>query len=495
MNITRFFEHWSIVEDPFRAEEARQDAVFRRLGEPVAHPDFEKIVGDLDNPSTSIVFGEKGSGKTAIRLQIEQRAAQRNQRDPARRVLLVPYDDLNPVLDHIHAREGGSDVNASLKGLRLVDHMDGVLGVAVTKLIDFTLGEDEATGRSAKRLSHEQRSELLLLQSVYDTSEHAPERTRRLRRMLHVRPDGREVLWRMLQGGGWVFAAAALGLWLRYGQEEAQRLWMWVILGLAGAWGVALLKTLAWDGWRRRRLAARLSKQTRALGRSAESVCASLARVPRRVRRPEFLPLDDMDEHRYAMFARLRRVATALGWESVVVVVDRVDEPTLVSGDTERMRAVIWPILNNKFLQMDGVSFKLLLPIELRYALFREASAFFQEARLDKQNLVERLQWTGAMLYDLCNARIGACTKEGATPVALRDLFDDDVSRQDVIDALDQMRQPRDAFKLLYRCVQEHCSNVPDEEPRWTIPRLTLESVRKRQVERVEQLMRGVRPG
>jgi len=482
MNIARFFEHWSIAEDPFRAEEARQDAVFQRLGEPVAHPDFEKIAGDLDNPSTSIVFGEKGSGKTAIRLQIERRAAQRNVATPERRVLLTPCDDLNPMLDHIHAREGGEDVDASLRGVRLVDHMDNVLGVAATKLTDFALGEDAFSAKAARRLSPEQRSDFLLLQAVYDGSEHAPERTRRLRRLLHIRPDARETVWLLLRWGGWVFA-------------DAQRLWMWVILALAGAWGVVLLKTLVWDALLLRRVSARLARQTRALGRSAETVGASLARAPSRVRRHDLLPLDDVDEHRYAMFARLRRVARALGWESVVVVVDRVDEPTLVSGDTERMRSVIWPLLNNKFLQMEGVAFKLLLPIELRYALFREASAFFQEARLDKQNLVERLQWTGSMLYDLCNARIAACMTPGAKPVALRDLFDDDVTRQDVIDALDQMRQPRDAFKLLYRCVQEHCSNVPDEDPKWTIPRLTLESVRKRQVERVEQLMRGVRPG
>ena len=68
------------------------------------------------------------------------------------------------------------------------------------------------------------------------------------------------------------------------------------------------------------------------------------------------------------------------------------------------------------------------------------------------------------------------------------------VTRQDVVDALDQMQQPRDAFKLLYRCVQEHCSNVTDEAPEWRIPRLTLEHVRKEQAERVQQLFRGVRP-
>jgi hypothetical protein len=158
------------------------------------------------------------------------------------------------------------------------------------------------------------------------------------------------------------------------------------------------------------------------------------------------------------------------------------------------MRAILWPLLNNKFLQMDGVGVKMLLPIELRHALYRESSAFFQEARLDKQNLVDRLSWTGAMLYDLCDARLKACLEPGAKPITLVDLFAEDVTERDLVDALDQMHQPRDAFKFLYQCLSEHCSNVTAQQQAWRVPRLVLEGVRKRQSERVQQLYRGISP-
>ena len=51
-------------------------------------------------------------------------------------------------------------------------------------------------------------------------------------------------------------------------------------------------------------------------------------------------------------------------------------------------------------------------PLELRYLIHKESAAFFQEARLDKQSLVDRLEWSGATLYDLCNLRLAACSAE-----------------------------------------------------------------------------------
>ena len=36
-------------------------------------------------------------------------------------------------------------------------------------------------------------------------------------------------------------------------------------------------------------------------------------------------------------------------------------------------------------------------------------------ARLDKQNLVRSLEWSGQSLYDLADARVRGCAAEGAT--------------------------------------------------------------------------------
>lgn len=537
MNLSQFFAHWSIEENPFRGEEARHDSVFARVGVehdeapapsgprvvredgsavgapapvravPSVHSDFEKIVGDLARPSTAVVFGEKGSGKTAIRLQIADRVARHNSKHPGARTLLIGYDELNGFLDQTFERESGKrrDPLEVFKTIRLVDHMDAVLSIGVGRVSAALLGgagDPPAADlgsdalRAARQMSPGLKTDLLMLQALYDRSDVDGRRTGRLRSKLRLPPPGGRLLWLALAWIGWVPAALAAGALVFGGQvAQSMTLGLQVALGVVLAlWLGVLAKVLVWDRFVMGRLAARVWRQLRFLGRPPEAYAAALAHLEPMYRTSAFMPITDSDEHRYAMLDRLQRVVAHFGYTGALVVMDRVDEPTLVNGDPDRMRAIVWPLFNNKFLQQERLGIKLLLPIELRHALFKESSAFFQEARLDKQNLVERLSWSGPMLYDLCNARLAACRAPGAKPISLRDLFADDVGRQDLVDALDQMHQPRDAFKFLYRCLTEHCSNVTAEQEDWRIPRLVLDQVRRSEADRVQQLYRGIRP-
>jgi hypothetical protein len=133
----------------------------------------------------------------------------------------------------------------------------------------------------------------------------------------------------------------------------------------------------------------------------------------------------------------------------------------------------------------------MLLPIELGYELKREDGDFFRRARLDKGNLIERLEWTGVNLYDICNHRVVGVFDGEGTPTTLKDFFEEKVSVQDLVDALDQMKQPRDAFKFLYEIIIQHCKGSTDADPEFLIPKLTLEQIRRRQAQRVQDLGRG----
>jgi len=503
MNVTTFFKRWSIVENPFMAEEARQDDVFARLEDSSLHPDFHKILGDPRRPSSAVVFGEKGSGKTAIRLHLETRLRQHNEVHPDRKSFIVSYDELNPVLDRFARRVSGRHPLDTLQRLRLVDHMDGILSTAVPRLVDAMLGRasrdhgvelgpDPAS--TVRRLDTADKQDWLVLQALYDRPDRAVERGDALRKRLRVRGPSfvRPMRWLAFILLA-LLAVAGIAYAIFFRGEERSIPWLIGLGALAVLTVFASGKALL-DRFRLARTARHLSNQLRVLDRSRDSFRLSLESLPGRLLASTPLPEDDLDDPRYEMMERLLRVVRPFGYENAVVLIDRIDEPTLVNGETDRMKAVVFPLFNNKFLQQDHYAFKMMLPLELRHELFRQNENFFKEARLDKQNMIDRLVWSGATLYDLCGARINACREQGTEPIALTDLFEPEVTRQDLIDALDQMRQPRDAFKMMYQVIHEHCTATTEEEADRKIPRFVLDQVRRGQADRLEGFRRGQRP-
>ena len=71
---------------------------------PTYHPAWDKVYGNPSDPATSIVFGEKGAGKTAMRLQMTGRIALHNAQPQNGRLFVIEYDDFNPFLDHFADR-------------------------------------------------------------------------------------------------------------------------------------------------------------------------------------------------------------------------------------------------------------------------------------------------------------------------------------------------------------------------------------------------------
>ena len=64
MKVQQFLEHHGINQNPFSQEDAQTDPLFQKLcSDGTFHPAWDKIYGDPATPSTSVVFGEKGSGK------------------------------------------------------------------------------------------------------------------------------------------------------------------------------------------------------------------------------------------------------------------------------------------------------------------------------------------------------------------------------------------------------------------------------------------------
>lgn len=525
MKVSQFLAQHGIAENPFGQEDAQTDHIFQRhLLDGTHHPAWDKIFGNPDNPSTSVVFGQKGSGKTALRLQIASQLQQHNRQHPQSRVFVIEYDDFNPFLDAFRERLHGRKRKAerALSQWRLWDHMDAILSLGVTRLIGAILsaprvagvepreppaGQTAAGSGSAfqptpagggpvsprpeqwERLTRLQKRDLLLLAAFYDHTFDQPPKQRwsALRRKLKYARWWSD--WDFALGIA--VAAGTVAAVIHWSEQGVRALWSWWVLA------IVLCGWLPWL-WRQARLfwtAWRVSKQIRVLEHAPNTLRQILARFPRQELAGQPIPSKDRSDDRYELLLKLQTVLKVLGYPSIVVLVDRVDEPHLINGSAERMRDLLWPMFDNKFLKHPGIGFKLLLPAEVTYYLNREEKEFYERSRLDKQNLIPSLEWTGESLYDVANDRIRACTRPGENPVGARSLFDEAISEQELIGVFARLRVPRHLFKFLYRVLVEHCHRYTDEHPSWKISRETLQSTLALYLRDLEAFDRGLGTG
>lgn len=479
MKLQEFLHHHGLEANPFADEDAQTDLVFK--GHCITHayhPTWDKIYGNPAEPATAIVFGEKGSGKTAMRLQIARHLADYNLEHPDHRVFVIQYDDFNPFLDRFRDTFRGRrrQVQRALAHWKLWDHMDGILSLGVTQLVDRVLGNTQASHPAAydenplpiDRLDPPQVRDLLLLCACYDqsTGETGEARWHRLRRKLGFS------IWR----SKWDWAVGIAGTLVILGLIVGLGQWgwlasFWTYLALAAAWAPRLGRWAKWY-WR----AWSVTRNTRVLNQNANLLRRVLMNFTAGQLVGQPLPAHPRSDDRYEMLAKFQSLLRQLGFDGIIVLVDRVDEPYLINGSADLMRALVWPMLDNKLLKHPGIGLKLLLPVDLSHFVDREDREFHQRARLDKQNLVRSLEWTGQSLYDLANVRMAACAATGAKP-AIRDLLDESVDDRRLIDAMRSLRVPRHLFKFMYRLLVTHTNAHSQEEPVWQIPGTTFESV------------------
>lgn len=479
MKIQQFLAHHGLSQNPFSQEDAQTDPLFKQFcSKDVFHPAWDKIFGSPGEPSTAVVFGEKGSGKTALRLQIVEKIGEHNRQHPQDRAYVVEYDDFNPFLDCFHERMAGfsRSPERTLSRIRLWDHMDAILSLAVTKLVDDILNERtqgapgpfEVHGEQLSQLSRAQRRDLLLLAAYYDhsTAVSPAERWTLLRRKLRF--ANWKAYWDLALG-----AAGSLTLFALLAEfgalSQFGRWWPWLVL--VALWGPRLWRQaqLFWHAWN-------VLRQVKMREHPLNPLRSVLARFERKDLVGQPAPTRERSEDRYELLAKLQSILKTLGFSSITVLVDRVDEPHLINGSPQRMRDLLWPMFDNKFLKHAGLGFKLLLPIEVSFYLMKEDKEFYERSRLDKQHLIRSLEWTGESLYDLANDRIRASANGHAASARLKNWFDDSISEPELVSTLARLRVPRHLFKFVHRLLVEHCNRYTEDHPRWTIGRETLQS-------------------
>jgi hypothetical protein len=193
-----------------------------------------------------------------------------------------------------------------------------------------------------------------------------------------------------------------------------------------------------------------------------------LMKMPSKELDEQPLPQSQRSDDRYAMLEKLQLLLRSLGFPGLIVIIDRVDEPDLINGQAERMKQLVWPLMDNKLLKHENFGIKMLLPVELQPFVERESREFHERARLDKQNVVASFDWTGEALYDLLASRMKACSLPGTIPTP-RTFFASDITEARLIAVLHSLRTPRNVFRFLYQLIAEHCKRFRSETPKFDI--------------------------
>lgn len=505
MIVEKWFSRYGIVQNPFKDEEAKDDGILQKIiNSANTHPDFEKVYGEPASPSTSVVFGEKGSGKTALRMLITRRLVEFNREHPDSRAFVIEYDDWNALLDRFVQRTRGQrNPLRAFSRFRLWDHIDGIMSIGVTSLVDHLVDGTPLPGVASDGAEHERhvqavqgfphgvKRDAALLTSLFYAGHRVPFKIRfaQLLRKMRLRPSVRlpALRWLLL---ALLAATLAVNLVKRSFLEQfvgSATFAIWTSAALSALVGALYVVSILQIRLR----ASRATRDMSVVGRTTEELAWALRQFPKRDIDEQPFPCAESADTRYQLLAKFQDILRRMGFQSIVLLVDRVDEPHLVHGDPQLMKALVWPLLDNKFLKQPGMGVKLLLPLELGELIRKEDKQFFDKTRLDKQNLIFPLEWSGAALYDIANSRINACRAPDAPPMALRDFFEDDVREDDIVDALEQMRQPRDAFKFLYRLMKEHCRLYTEESSHDKISKILLRNIVKEERDRLEAFKAG----
>ncbi|MFT5287572.1 MAG: hypothetical protein ACI8TQ_003760, partial [Planctomycetota bacterium] len=272
-------------------------------------------------------------------------------------------------------------------------------------------------------------------------------------------------------------------------------------VGAAKYWyaGGALLLAFTWGRDRlsnfflmRRARAAATS--VRVLPRDAAPIAAVLGSIPARERAEYALPESNREEGRFELLQRLFDLTQAAGYQGWYVLMDRVDEPSLLSGDSSLMSKFIEKLLDIKLLQYPGLALKMFLPIELE-SLYRTASPTdLKSMRLDKSNLIPELKWGGQELYEIANKRLQACLRSGSSLKSLSGLFKDELDLDYLRGTLQVLGTPRYCFGFLSAVIMAHVKELPcdldKDDERWRIPRSRFDVERAAWIDRTGLLRR-----
>lgn len=468
-------EYWGLTDDPFTCEDADKDLVLTEVDPNAVHWSFDRMFGNPRMPAPAISFGEKGSGKSALRLMIKRRVEEYNREHPEEKVFQIEYIDFNPHLENFRRavgiqNEDPQSAHEALKRWRISDHIDCILSLGITKLVDDILDKRE----KSHKLSRKQKTYLLVMTTLYYNSDRrtTPEALKMLKSQFgYFSMQGFKRFMALTIGTGISVGIGLAPLHESFPFESTRiinSMHALGALGLVGIWGYYLIKNMITKS-----RASYACQSVKIIPHESINLKKILKSESPKERREFVLPRGSDAASRYQLLDHFMGLLEVFNYEGIYVLLDRIDEPSMLSTRVELMRIFIEKLLDIKFLQYPKLGLKLFLPIELDEIHRNASPEQLKKMRLDKSNLISELKWSGQELYEIANQRLQSCQKPEQQKTQLANMFSDDFDFNHLRDTLSMLGTPRYAFGFFSSLFTEYVKDLPndisEDDPRWKI--------------------------
>ena len=407
MEIKEWLQVWQFEHNPFVTFDADRDP-FLQVSM-VENTSLRSVLLHIEKPTPYVIFAIRGAGKSAMRIDTE-----RYLNDYRDQVLVISYAEFNELLAEVSRPRSLPFEYAAEKSalarfftrkkeiplprdsrINLDDHLDYILKLGIEELwktISDTPKED------LLRDNREIAEKFILLTALYFTPNDLSSKVATLRRLMEIS-------------------------------------------GYAKKGGFFLKKQAKF-------IAGEIYKHIRGVPVSLEGTVKIIQEIG--IGLFEFHGIPRTTENRFTLLKSFMDLVRYFGLSGVYLLVDRVDEPTSIKGDPEKMRELVTPILDDQLFQIDHLGIILFLPYELH-----DLKKYY---RSDRIKTISSIQWSPDNMIRLIEKRMNVGRKPGSPPIHLADIFEEEGESK--ANFIVRQLTPRNAFRLLSIILEEHCQTV-----------------------------------
>jgi hypothetical protein len=407
MEIKEWLQVWQFDHNPFVIFDADRDPYLQAAM--VENTSLRSLLLHLEKPSPYVIFAIRGAGKSSMRIDTERHLGQFRDK-----VLVLRYVEFNELLSEVSKNRRLPMEYSSQKSalgrlfsrkryetlsrepkMTLDDHLDYILKLGIEELYKFVTENQKEDLLKANR---ELAEKFILLLALYYAPNDLSSKVSVLRRVLDITGS------RKTSG---FFAPNPS-----------------------------------------RFLAGEIYRYIKGVPVSVEGMAKIINEIGHGLF--EFHGVPRTTENRFTLLKGYMDLVRYFGLSGVYLMVDRVDEPTSIKGDPEKMRELVMPILDDQLFQIDHLGLILFLPYELH-----DLKKYY---RSDRIKTISSISWSADNMIRLIEKRMNVSRKPGSPPIRLADIFEDDGESK--AQFIVRQLTPRNAFRLLSIIVEEHCQLV-----------------------------------